>query len=295
MGTFGDSWQLTKTSFRVIRDDKALLVFPLISGLCALAIIVVLISGLLWLCLSTSISTNSLETIAAGTGLVAYFLLWILSVFFAGALVGAATIKLNGGQPTVHDGLRAARARLGKLVLWALLGGSLMLLIRIIAARVKGIAGLLIGLAAGVAIGVATYFIVPVLMFENESTWGSLKRSASLFKNNFGRTVVSNLALALVLAAGFVPAVILLVVGIVVALSALVLGLVLVMAGLTLFVFMLILASAVDGVLCAALYRYAATGQTVPGLIHPDYLVSRGASDASSGSPPLSSAPPPSW
>ena len=31
--TFGRSWELTKLSFRVIKEDKELLLFPLLGGL----------------------------------------------------------------------------------------------------------------------------------------------------------------------------------------------------------------------------------------------------------------------
>jgi hypothetical protein len=292
MGTFGDSWALTKTSFRVIREDKALLIFPLISGLCALGIIVVLVVGLFSLAFFTSVSGNAFDAIVVVSALAAYFLLWIVSVFFAGALIGAATIKLNGGQPTVSDGIHAARAKLGKLVLWALIGGTVMLIIRAISARMKGITGALFGIGAGLAVAAATYFVIPVLMYEAEGAWGSLKRSASLFVRNFGRTLVSNLALGLILFGGIVAAIVLVVAGVVVASTALVAGIVLVVIGIGFLVFMVILSSAVEGVLRATLYRFATTGQTVSGLIHPDYLGARGADGASEGSGPLPFTPP---
>jgi hypothetical protein len=292
MGAFGDSWALTKTSFRMIREEKALLLFPLISGLCALAIIIVLAVGLLSVALFTSISGSAFDAIVGIGAIVAYFLLWIVTVYFTGALVAAATIKLNGGKPTVSDGLRAARARLGRLVLWALLGGTIMLLIRIVASRLRGIAGVLFGLGAGLAVATATYFIVPVLMYENESTWRSLKRSAALFVKNFGRTLVSNLALGLILFGGFLLAIVLLVVGILVAGTTLVPGIALVILGVAALIFMLILSSAVEGVLRAALYRFATTGQVVAGLVHPRYLASQGGAVPSGGGPlPSTSSP----
>jgi hypothetical protein len=293
MGTFSDSWALTKTSFRVIREEKALLLFPLVSGLCALGVIILFVAGFFTLLFYTSISTGTLELVAGVLALLVYFALWILSVFFAAALVGAATIKLNGGHPTFHDGIQAARAKLGKLILWALLGGTIMLIIRAIASRLKGIAGLIFGIAAGVTLGAITYFMIPVLLYENEGTWASLKRSASLFGKNFGRTLVSNLVLGLIVLGGFILGIVLIVAGVSVAFTTLLPGIVLAVVGIAFLVFMVILASAATGVLTAALYRFATTGQVVPGLIPPKYLLAQSQGIGGAGGQPLTSAWPP--
>lgn len=302
MGTFGDSWQLTKSAFRMIREDKALLLFPLVSGLAAIGIIVLFAVGLFTLTFYTNLASNvnAYDAVVGVLLLLVYFVLWIVSVFFSGALVGAAMMKLSGKQPTFGDGIRVASSRAGKLVAWALLGGTLMLLIRLIASRIRGIAGTIFGLAAGVTVGVLTYFLIPVLMYEDHSAWGSIKRSGSLFVKTFGRTFVSNLVLGLLLALGFIAAIVLGVIGAVFLFSGpLILGVILLLAAVALFIFMAILSSAAEGVLMTALYRYATTGQVAPGMIPPAYLgaVPSGANAGSGGGRPLNfgsgSWPPP--
>lgn len=273
MGTFGDSWLLTKCAFRTIREDKALLVFPLVSGLAAVAILVMFVVGLFSLSFWSGLSASNFQLVVGVLAIVVYFLLWIVSIFFTGALIGAAMMKLNGGQPKFSDGIAAARGRIGRLIVWALIAGTVMILIRAISQRIRGLPGMIVGVAAGVAWGVMTYFVVPVLMFEQETAWGSLKRSANLYLHHFGRTFVSNIALGLLLALGFVAAIVLGIVGAYLLFSGLVLvGVIVILAALVLFVFMMILSAAAEGVLVTALYRYATTGQVVPGLI-PQRLV----------------------
>ena len=46
MGRIGTGWQLTKTSLRVLRKDKELLLFPLLSGLAILGILAAFIGGM---------------------------------------------------------------------------------------------------------------------------------------------------------------------------------------------------------------------------------------------------------
>jgi hypothetical protein len=280
MGTFGDSWTLTKTAFRTIKEDKALLLFPLVSGLSALGIVVLFAIGAFSLFFFTNLSANVLDAVVGVLAVVVYFLLWFISIYFTGALVGAAMMKLNGGQPTFKDGMAAARKNLRKLLGWSLIAGTIMLLIRVIASAISrrggtaAIVGAIFAFGAGISWAILTYFMVPVLMFEQESAWKSIKRSGSLFANTFGKTFISNLALGLILAAGFV------------------LGFVLIIAGVVFVVFMVILSSAAEGVLVTALYRYATTGQLVVGLIPPQYAQAAPTPGVAAFGRPLFSSPP---
>jgi hypothetical protein len=289
MGTFGDSWQLTKTSFRVIKEDKALLLFPLVSGLSAIGIIILFALGLFTLQFYGNLATDTTtQVVAAVLALIVYFALWIISIYFTGALVGAAMMKLNGGQPTFHDGMAAASKNLGKLIVWALIAGTVMLIIRAISSALSrrggtgAIVGMIFSLGAGITWAILTYFMIPVLMFEQESSWKSIKRSAGLFRNTFGKTFISNLALGLILAAGFILGIVLLFVGIylVFTFAPWVLGLAVALVGLAVIVFMVILSAAAEGVLVTALYRFATTGQISPGMIPPQYVQSAQASGA---------------
>ncbi len=294
MGTFGDSWQLTKTAFRTIREDKALLVFPLVSGLAAIGIIVLFAVGFFGVVFWSHLTGSTFQIVVGAMALALYFILWIVSIYFHGALVGAAMMKLNGGQPRFADGMAAARGRAGKLVAWALIAGTVMLIIRALTSRSRGLVGAIIGMAASLSWGVLTYFVLPVIMFEQLGAWSSLKRSGSLYFHHFGRTFLSNIVLGLLLGAGFVLGIVLIVAGVYFAIQlSVVLGLVMVLAGVAVVIFMAILSSAAEGVLTTALYRYATTGQVVPGLVNPRYLgmVSASPTSASMGS---SSAPLPS-
>jgi len=290
-GTFSDSWQLTKTSFRLIREDRALLIFPLVGGLSILGVIALLILGEFWLFapgLPARGPSGLVDAAAVVLFLVTYLAMVFLSVYCTAALVGAATLKLSGQQPSAADGWRIARARIGRLVVWALIAATVALVIQAIASRTRGVGGLVIRLVGGVAWGVATYFIVPVILYEDLRPWPALKRSGHLFTSTLGRTLVSNLALGLLLGLGIVVAVIVAFIGILLAVGlvaggSLVLGLILIGVGLAIGVTVALVGAAAEGILQAALYRYATTGQIDPGLFPPGY----------EGASPLPSAPAP--
>ena len=272
-GTFRDSWTLTKTAFRVIREDTALLAFPALAAAAFLGILVMLGGGILTLFLFQPITGTPFYVTMIILVIVMYVLLWFNGVYFTAALVGAATMKLNGQQATVRDGLAIASAHWKKLFAWAIISGVVGLLIQAISSRVRGIGGMIIGIAAGATWSLATYFIIPVLLYEQDGAWGSLKRSATLYIHNFGRNFVSNLALGVIVALPTIGAIFLGVYGLILLFSgSMALGVLLISIAAAVFVFMLLLGGAAEGVLTAALYRFATTGKLTEDLVSPQHV-----------------------
>jgi len=178
MGAFRDSWGLTRTSFQLIREDPALLALPAIAGGALLGLVLLFTLPFVGWFLTDPASASAFAQSSGGrwafVGLYVglYFLLVFVGNFFFAALIGAATLKLEGGHPSVGDGIRFARAHLGRIVIWSLIAASVGLLIRLIASRFQGIVGVVIGVAAGVGWGIATYFALPVILYERQGPWG---------------------------------------------------------------------------------------------------------------------------
>jgi hypothetical protein len=284
-GTFSDSWKLTKTSFRLITEDRALLVFPLVGGLAILGVLALFLLGAVWVVPLASGGGGMASTFEAVTVvlfLAMYFAVWWISVYATAGLVGAATLKLNGQQPTAADGWRIARSRIGALTVWALITATVGLVIQLVARRVGGIAGAVIAIAGGATWSVATYFMVPVLLYEKGGAWASIRRSGHLFVSTFGRTLVTNFVLGLILAAGIVAAVVIGILGLFVLVGGSTLvGLLLIVAAVAIAVLVALIGAAAEGILRAALYRYAVTGKVDPDLMPAAYR-----SATPGGSPP---------
>lgn len=279
MGRIGTGWQLTKMSFRVIRRDKELLLFPFLG---------LLVSGLMWGLFLASIFLLDIAFIEQvqeqsvylyyALYFLFYFLTAFIAIYFQAAVVGSALIRLEGGSPTVGDAFREANKHVGKLFLWALVTATVGLILRTIARR-GGIIGRIIAGALGITWAVASYMAIPVIVKEGIGPWSALKRSASLFRKTWGETLVGGLGLGLILVllalAGLLP----LIVGFYVAVSLGVAGATLVALGVALvyWFFIFLLWGAAWPVLSAVLYRYATTGQ-VPAELDEDVL--RGAVQA---------------
>jgi hypothetical protein len=264
MGRIGRGWQLTKVSFGVIRQDKELLLFPLLA---------LIVSGIMWglfiasvffldIAFFEQIQEQSIILYYALYFLF-YFLTAFIAVYFQAAVVGSAMIRLEGGSPTIGDAFRQANRHVGKLFKWALLTATVGLILRAIA-RQGGIIGRLIAGILGITWTLASYMAVPVIVAEGLGPWQALKRSASLFRGAWGETLVGGLGVGLILfllgLIGVIPMAMGFYVGTTISVFA---GL-----GISAVYWFLIflLWGAAWPVLSAVLYRYASKGEVAPGL-----------------------------
>jgi hypothetical protein len=188
-------WRLAKASFVLMRDDKKLLVFPLLSTMfIAIALALTLTPGLVW-----SESADR-DWIVLPFMLVGGYLTVFFAVYFNVALA-AATVRSMDGQPgRVSDGLAVARERRGVIARWAVLSFAIGVLTRV-GQRLLGetAGGVLAGLMLGaVALGwtVATFFAVPLLALEGLGPKETLKRSASLVRERWGEGLVGYTAIS---------------------------------------------------------------------------------------------------
>jgi hypothetical protein len=257
MGTFGRGWELTKLSFRVIKKDKELLVLPLISGIATMFLWGTFIGAVFFMELYDSTGVMLYATVALGFAI--YLATNFIIMFFNAAVVGAAMIRLNGGDPTVSDGIRVASSRIKEILMWAIFAATVSLILRAIAEKFGDIGRIVAGVA-GAAWSITTFFVVPVLIYEGLTPWKAVKRSVSILKGAWGEALIGSLGTGLIF---FLLAL----VGVVPILIAVFLttNIVIIIAcffvALAYWVFIAVLASAVESVLLAALYRYAVTGK----------------------------------
>lgn len=258
LGRIGTGWALTKTSLHVLRQDKELLVFPLISGLSLLLILGGFVGGMFFTVGFDAAFGGGSTWLAVILLVIYYIVSFFVGFFFNAAIIGAATIRLNGGNPTLSDGLRIARENIGRIFLWAVFAATVAMILRAIQERLGFLGKILIGLV-GIAWSLATYFVVPVLIYEKLGPWAAVKRSAHIFKSTWGETLVGGFSMGAIFAlfglAGLLAPILGFVLG---GLIGLVVGIV------TMVVYWIILglvASAANSILIAALYRYATTGK----------------------------------
>jgi hypothetical protein len=96
-----------------------------------------------------------------------FYVVQYFVIFFCNtALVGAAMIRLRGGDPTVGDGFRIAVSRIQPILGYALIAATVGMVLRAISER-SGLLGRLVIASVGLAWNLATYLVVPVLVVED--------------------------------------------------------------------------------------------------------------------------------
>jgi len=261
MGKIGRGWQLAKMSLRIIRKDKEILVFPVLSGLITLLILGSFFAGTFFTVGLSGLEDSSSSWAFYAFFIVFYFVAFFVSIFFNAAIIGCATIRMNGGDPTIRDGVRIAGQNVGRILMWALFTATVGLIIRAIQERVGFIGKLIMG-AIGVAWTIVTYFVVPVLIYEHVGPWAAVKRSASILKGTWGEALVGNLGLGVIFFLAMLPGVIVLLLGIYGLVAwGIAAGIVILALAIVYILVIGIVASAAEAVLVAALYRFATTGQ----------------------------------
>ena len=129
-----------------------------------------------------------------------------------------------------------------------------------------GIGGQIAARVVGMAWALVTFLAVPVIAIEGTGAVGTLKRSASIFRERWGQQITGNIAIGGAIALlGILPAAILIAIGIAVWSSAAFLGALLVIVGAIGLAVALLVSKALSGIFGVALYRYATEGQAVGG------------------------------
>lgn len=255
MGTIGRTWDLYKKSFDVLCADVEIVLFPVLSALSAIFLAAGFFypmhrSGML-----EALGRRTAAWDSYGILFLWYYLNYLVILFFNSALVGCANIRLSGGNPTVRDGLRIAFRHLDRIASWALIAATVGMVLDSLRNRGNKLIGSILGAGFGLSWTLMTYLIVPVIILEDQTAYGSMERSAELFRKRWGEQLVGGFGF------GFLN-LLLLIPGLV--LAGLLFSLDHALAIIMLIWYIIILAtlsSAIKGIFTVVLYRYAVAGE----------------------------------
>ena len=257
-------WALTKQSWGVLKSDRSLVIFPMLSAIFAEIAVAVI-----WLPTASMSGVLAGEAInehdpvyyiaAAATAYVSTF----IAVFFNVALAACAVRSLRGEDTTVGEGIRAAMRRLGPILGWTLVAATIGLVLRLLQDRIPLAAKIAVWIA-GAAWAVATFFVIPVLALERSGPWQSIKRSVAVVKARWGEgatgtvaiSAVTVLVVVIVMVGGAACAIVLFAAGLqqlAIAVIAIAVAAVIVVS---------IVSSALTEIFRVAVYQYAVTGAT---------------------------------
>jgi hypothetical protein len=258
--TIGHTFELMKMSWNVLMKDRELVLFPIFSG------VGVLILALAGLAFGVGESGNLIVFLSMI--LIAYF----ITTFFNAALISAALERLRGGDPNVMSGLSHASKHIHHIFLWAVISAIVGTLFRVLRSQTDNIiVRMIYSLIEGVW-EFMTFFVIPVMVSENQGPISGIKRSASIIRETWGRQITATFGFFIVylvaVIGSAIPAILLF-------LIAPAIGII---VGILLVGFAIAVVQTLEGIFKAALYDYAVGAQpegfdlrTLQTAYQPDY------------------------
>ena len=207
MASFTDkirtSWDLLCRSLHVIQKNPKLFLFPVVSTLCALAIFLFFFAPILAVMFvgvwsgAPAASHMDWKEIGARYHLAMYVYgvaLYLVSMFVATFMNVAfynEIMRALAGEPvSIGHGLRFASSRVGAILMWSLLAGTVGLIIRAIEERLGWI-GKIVMAFVGTAWSVAAVFAIPVIIRRTDSNpLAVLRDSVTTLKRTWGESLV---------------------------------------------------------------------------------------------------------
>jgi hypothetical protein len=201
MGFFdrlSNGWKLSMSSFSVIKKNKQLLIFPVLSG-AALLVLLGSFIGILY-----SMNGNNFDRVVDERstteyiGLFVFYLInYFIVIFFNMALIHCARIYFEGGKPTITDGLRFSLSRIGDILVWSTVAATVGLLLRMLEEN-GGKIGKIIASFIGIAWSITTFFVVPVLAYENLKPMQAYRRSVQIMREKWGESLGSGFSFSII-------------------------------------------------------------------------------------------------
>ena len=173
---------LTWTSLRVLALNPRLMILPFFA---------LVFTGFAWLIVVLSFLALGFPPASPSSGFLyqemflAYLVTYFLSCYFMAAIVGAAYVRLQGGRPTVMDGVDAANASFFQIAVWSFAAATIGLLFRVTAIRSEA-GGRFVSRVLGSGWAIATLFVLPTMVVEGIGPLKAFRRSRALLKDRWG-------------------------------------------------------------------------------------------------------------
>jgi hypothetical protein len=259
--SIGRSIELFRTSWGILMEDKKLLVFPLLSGIVSLMVLVTFIIPL--------VIGQFLGALFFYASLFIFYLVsYFVVIFFNTALISCVNARLQGREMSVGEGLSNALRHFTPILGWALLSATVGIILQLVRER-GGIAGQIASAIAGGAWGLVTFFVVPVLILEDKGVFDAIKESTSLIRKTWGESIIGSGSIMLVFfIIGFLG---LLGVFATIFIGDMTFFGIAVVLFIALVIVLAVMAAAMQGIFVTALYTYAKSG-TVPSAFNRDLI-----------------------
>ena len=263
--TIGNTWQITKLSWKVLQLDRELIFFPIMGTIGAIlvgAVAAGVFAGTGTFDRLGSPSDAEFNIVDLIIALVAYFGGLFMVIFFNAALVAAARERLEGGDPNVMSGIRAVRGMWLAILGWTIITGTVGIILQALQSMarenshgVMRIVAMILVALLQTAWAYITFFVIPVLVVERVGPISAIRRSGSLLRRSWGEQLTASFSFFLI----YLLAILIVAIPVVVLIFVWPVGAIIV--GVILGGIALASVAAMEGIFKAALYEWVSEGK----------------------------------
>jgi len=193
-----NGWTLAINSLKVLKENKQLIIFPVLSGI---SLVLIMGSFVLVFLGVNGWSDENIEdpgTIGNYLYLFLFYLVnYFIVVFFNMGLIHCTRLYFRGEEVSINAGLRFSLSRIGTIFSWAVFAATVGTILRIIQEE-SGIIGKIITGIIGIVWNIATFFVVPVIAYEDLGPIAAFKRSSQLMKQKWGESLGATFSFGLI-------------------------------------------------------------------------------------------------
>ena len=193
-----NGWQIALNSFSVLKENRQLILFPVLSGISMVLVISSFVFALMASGRWDNDNIGDNATVINYIFVFGYYVVnYFIIVFFNTALVHCTHLYFKGEEVTIRKGLQFSLSRIGVIFSWAVFAATVGTLLRILQDNLGWIGKIITGLI-GIVWSVTTFFVVPVIAYENLGPLAAFKRSAALMKEKWGESLGATFSFGLV-------------------------------------------------------------------------------------------------
>jgi len=193
-----NGWTLAMNSLKVLKENKQLIIFPVLSGI---SLVLIMGSFVLVFLGVNGWSDENIEdpgTIGNYLYLFLFYLVnYFIVVFFNMGLIHCTRLYFRGEEVSINAGLRFSLSRIGTIFSWAVFAATVGTILRIIQEE-SGLIGKIITGIIGIVWNIATFFVVPVIAYEGLGPIAAFKRSSQLMKQKWGESLGATFSFGLI-------------------------------------------------------------------------------------------------
>ena len=193
-----NGWTLAMNSFKVLKENKQLIIFPVLSGI---SLVLIMGSFVLIFWGVNGWSDENVEdpgTIGNYLYLFLFYLVnYFIVVFFNMSLIHCTRLYFRGEEVSINAGLRFSLSRIGTIFSWSVFAAIVGAILRIIQEE-SGFIGKIITGIIGIVWNIATFFVIPVIAYEDLGPIAAFKRSSQLMKQKWGESLGATFSFGLI-------------------------------------------------------------------------------------------------